>query len=45
LSPDEVVKFCTNCVMGGEDEECEIPEKFFELIDDIGYEKATDESG
>jgi len=43
LSPDEVVKFCTNCVMGGEEEECEIPDAFYNFIDDFGYEQSTEE--
>ena len=41
LSPEDVVQFCSNCVMGGEEEECEIPDAFYELIDEIGYEKST----
>ena len=46
LSPEEVIKFCTNCVLGegDEDEECVIPEKFYELMDEIGYETSLDGS-
>jgi len=41
LSPEEVLKFCSNCVLGGEEEECEIPESFYKVIDEIGYEKSS----
>lgn len=38
LQPADVLEFCTNCVLGGEEEECPIPDSFYEVIDEIGYE-------
>jgi hypothetical protein len=41
LSPEEVIQFCTNCVMSDGDEPCDLPDSFYEVIDEIGYEKST----
>jgi hypothetical protein len=31
LSPEEVMAFCTNCVLSDDEEPCDIPEEFYNL--------------
>jgi hypothetical protein len=32
FSPQEVVKFCSDCVLGGEEEDtCDIPDAFYDM--------------
>ena len=31
FSPEEVIQFCSDCVLATEEEECEIPDAFFDL--------------
>jgi hypothetical protein len=30
FTPEEVVKFCNDCVLGGEEDNCDIPDAFYE---------------
>jgi hypothetical protein len=31
FSPEEVIKFCTDCVLSEDQEECDVPEAFYDL--------------
>jgi hypothetical protein len=31
FSPEEVIAFCTDCVLADDEEPCEIPDAFYEL--------------
>jgi hypothetical protein len=33
FSPEEVVKFCTDCVLSEDKDECDVPEKYHDLED------------
>ena len=32
MSPEEVIKFCTDCVLSEEEGECDIPEGFYDQL-------------
>ena len=32
MSPEKVIEFCTECVLSEEQEECEIPDGFYDKL-------------